>query len=289
MLKYNHVFNTADLTKPYHVHAIESSTTSVAINLNGNLVGYYKPTAGSLHAYTTYTVVPSILSLMVVGSRQDYDTKKEDAFFKESTVKYISNGSFFLVRNNSNGLYYWSATERTSFFFNPEYFNSNLLWNLTIGYVPVGVIVNDLWDEAEAKELFYSKVYVSDIFWSGEQAIDDVEPITTEYFTNATAGISKDVSVDYFIEELQDLVNGDIITINNGSETLEVEVQNCESYASHASAMVTTRPIVHVPIDVVNPNKKFVYSKALAIGDFETINITVEGNDLQFDISRVAE
>ena len=68
-----------------------------------------------------------------------------------------------------------------------------------------------------------------------------------------------------------------------------MKVTSCETSASYPTLVETTRPIVHVPIDIVNPNKKVVYSKALAIGDSETVNITIEGNDLQFDIARVPE
>ena len=290
MLKYNHVFNTTNLDQPYHVHIIDSDSTSVAVNLNNNLVGYYKPTVGSLNTFTSYLNIPNILDLMVVGSRQIYDAKKESTFFKVSTVRYISNhNGQFLVKNNNTGLYFWSYEERTSFFFNPEYFSSNLLWEITIGYVPTGVIVNDLWDEATANDLFLSKVYTCEEFWIGEKQIDDVEPMAIDYFNNNTEGISKEVAVDFFIEELQQLVNGDILSFNNGSETLEVEVKNVYTSATYPAATETTRPIVHVPVDIVNPNKKYVYSKALAIGVSETVNIVIEGNSLQFDIARIAE
>lgn len=288
MLKYNHVFNS-NVDHPHHVHAIESDSTSVTINLNNSLVGYYKPTVGTAYDFTSYLDIPDIMRLMAVGSRQTYDLKKDASFFKDKTVKYINNSlGKFLVRNNANGLYYWSDTERTRFFFNPEYFSSNVLWEYTIGYVPTGVIVNDLWDSAVAETLFYSKLYTSDQNWVGELAIDDVAPIEADYFGNATTGTAKTISIDYFIAELQELVNGDVLTINNGSETLEITVKNITTSATYAASTQTTRPIVHVPIDIVNPNKKVVYSKALAIGDSETINITIEGNDLQFDISRVA-
>lgn len=289
MLKYNHIFNT-DLDYPYHIHSIESDSTSLTINLNGSLVGYFRPTTGSTYSFTSYITTPDILSLMAVGSRQAYDKKKDASFFKESTVKYISCADGrFLVKNNANGLYSWSTTERTRFFFNPEYFSSNFLWTYTIGYVPTGVVVDDLWDETTAQELFLSKVYIHDSPWGGEQAIADVDPMTIDYFDNAVTGIEKTITVDYFLDELQDLVDGDIITINNGSETLDMTVKNCTTSATYAASTETTRPIVHVPIDVINPNKKVVYSKALAIGDTQTINITVEGNALQFDISRIAE
>lgn len=289
MLKYTHVFNTI-VDYPYHIHMIESDTTSVAINLNGKLIGYFKPNTGNLYQFDKYLTIPSILELMVVGSRQSYSTKIDNSFFKDATVKYIQDSrGWFLVKNNLTGGYFWSTTERTRFFFNPEYFSSNILWNYTIGYVPAGKVVNDVWEESAANDLFLSQVYVTDESWGGEKIIADVDPIELLPFDNSTTGLLKTLGVDSFIDELQDLVNGDVITINNGTETVEVTVGNITTDAIYEVTNITTRPIGHVNIDIINPNKKIVYSKALVLDVEETINLELYSNNIQFTMKRITD
>lgn len=288
MLKYTHVFNS-NVDNPYHVHIIESDTTSVAINLNGNLVGYFRPTVGTTYTYPKYVDIPSIVDLMAVGSRQVYDNKTNAAFFKDSTVKYIKNGAGdFLVLNTISGDYYWSSTDRTRFFFNPEYFSSNILWNFTIGYTPSGKVVNDIWDDATAKDLFLSQIYETTETWVGEKTIADVDPIAVLPFDIGTTGVMKTLGVDTFIEELQDLQNGDVININNGVETLDVTVANCTTDATYEAVNTTTRPLIHVPIDILNPNKKYVYTKALDIDTQEDIVLDLYGNTIEFSIARTS-
>ena len=287
MLSYDHVFNT-DVDQPFHIHAIASSSTSVAINLNGVFVGYFKPNLGSTYTFIKYTAAFSILDLMVVGTRQEYDKATSKSFFKDSVVKYIQN-SFgdFLVRDNELNTYSWSSTARTRFFFNPEYFNSKVLWNYIVGYVPTGKIVTKVWSDYEALTLFTNQIYITDETWTGDKAIPDVEPLAFLPFSNETMGIARDIVVDSFIEELQGLKDGDIITIDNGTETIEVTVENCYTNALYNPATETTRPLVHVPIDIINPNKKYLYTKGLDVGDEETINLELHGNNIQFNIKRI--
>ncbi len=287
MLSYEHVFNT-DINMPFHIHAIDSSSTSVTINLNGKFIGYFKPNIGSLYTFVKYTPAFSILDLMVVGSRHNYSKGISDSFFKDSTTKYIQSATgSFLVRDIQNNTYHWSDTSRTRFFFNPEYFNSKILWNYVVGYIPTGKTMVNIWSDSEALELFTNQVYVTDEFWTGDKTILDVEPLTILPFTMATMGIAKNVVVDSFIYELQNLKNGDKITIDNGSETIELIVENCYTNAFYNPATETTRPLVHVPIDIINPNKKYLYSKGLDIGGEETINLELHDNIIQFNIKRI--
>lgn len=289
MLKYNHIFNE-NVNYPFHIHAIESSSTSVSINLNGVNLGYFAPTVGTLHSFTKYTAEFSILELMVVGTRQEYSKAIEASFFKDSTVKYIKNtAGRFLVKNNETGKYYWSSTARTRFFFNPEYFNSKECWEFVVGYIPSGKILNDVWEEAEAKSLFLDQIYLTSESWVGEKTIEDVDPLIISPFSNSLTGTAKEFVVDTFIDVLQDLEDGDKIVIDNGSEKIELVVENSYTKAVYETVNVTDRPINHVDIDIVNPNKKLVYSKALAIGTQEDIEIVLYDNNIAFSIERIAE
>ncbi len=287
MLKYNHIFNE-NVDYPFHIHVIESSSTSVAVNLNGHLIGYFKPTAGITHAFTKYTREFSILELMVVGTRQEYTKNIEASFFKDSTVKYIKNSwGAFLTKNNETNKYYWSNTSRTRFFFNPEYFNMKVCWEFVIGYIPQGKVTNTIWTEEAAKELFLNQIYLTEESWPGEKSIEDVEPLIVNHFDILTSGNSNDFVVDTFIEQLQDLVDGDEIVIDNGIEKLEITVSNTYTKALYDTINVTTRPLIHVPIDIVNPNKKILYSKGIDVGVEETINLELHGNNIQFNIQRI--
>lgn len=288
MLKYNHLFNE-NLDYPFHIHMIESNTTNVAISLNSVHLGYYASTYGSTYILNKYYNVPNILELMVVGSRQIYNKQKEQAYFKDSTIRYIKNiVGDFLVLDLETNKYYWSENSRTNFFFNPEYFSSKILWEFTSGYVPLGTTTIDLWGEEEAKNLFLNQIYETDQTWVGQKEILDVEPIDINYFGNDISGMVKVIQVDSFINELQDLEDGDIIRIDNGLEVLEITVENIYTSASYNSVTETTRPIVHVPIDIINPNKKYLYSKGLDIDEEETINLELNNNNIQFNIKRIS-
>lgn len=288
MLKYDHTFNN-DVNYPYHIHSIESNTSSISVNLNNVHIGYFKPTKGTTTSFDKYITPIDILGLMVTGSRQAYDSKTYDSFFKDSTSKYIKNTSgYFLVRNE-NGTYSWSLTSRSVFFFNPEYFNSKVLWEMTLGYVPTGVITNELLSDEEARALFTPKNYITDTHWSEEQIIEDVAPLVLEHFSNLSSGTLTTVTVDYFIDELQDLKDGDTIIIDNGSETIELTVANCYTSATYVTYLETTRPIAHVDVDIVNPNKKYVYSQALTIDEIKNVSTTIDNNLVEFTVKRIAE
>ena len=289
MLTYNHLFNE-NLEYPFHIHVIESNTTSVDISLNNVHVGYYKPTYGTKYILNKYYNIADILNLMVVGSRQVYNKQKEKAYFKPSTIRYIRNPSGkFLVLDLETNKYYWSETSRTSFFFNPEYFSSKVVWENTIGYIPIGTTTADLWDEDTAKDLFLTQIYETTQDWSGQITIADIEPITIDYFGNDISGEVKTLQVDTFIEELQDLKDGDILRIDNGLETLEVTVENIYTKAVYNTINETVRPLIHVPIDIINPNKKYLYSKPIVIGQEEDVILELESNIIQFSIKSTLE
>lgn len=285
MLKYRHIFNE-NLNYPFHIHYLESDTTSIAISLNQVHIGYFKPTKGTKYTFTKYYNIPSTFELLVVGSRQTYDRATNKTYFKDSAAKYIKNNNDdFLCLDHDTSKYYWSSTERSKFYFNPEYFSSKALWIWLIGYIPTGIATLDLFESS----LFTDQIYLTDQVWGGQKDIVDVDPVTIDYFDNSVIGSTVSLSVDNFITELQDLKDNDIIKFDTGLETLEVTVKNIYTKATYASSTTTTRPITHVPINIINPNKECLYSKAQSIGDSETINLTLYNNDIQFDIARVAE
>lgn len=160
---------------------------------------------------------------------------------------------------------------------------------MTLGYVPTGELPIDAWNDNNALNLFSSMVYTVGLYesWSGEQEIPQVGPFIPNPYNNDMLGHDKTYRVSHFIEELQDLKNGDIITLDNGLEQLKVKVENCWTEAHYPSTTITSRPIAHVPIEVVNPNKKIVYSKAFENGNQETIHLNLYDNNIQFNIVRI--
>lgn len=286
MLTYNHIFNE-NLDYFFHVHIIESNSASVSIKVNGIFIGNFKPTLGSTYSFNKYYEVPDILDLIIVGSRQTYSRKINNSYFKESTIRYVKNtAGEFLCIDPDTEQYYWSTTSRNNFYFNPEYFSSKTLWEMTIGYMPTGKeALNILSNE----QMFYNRVYETTRNWPGQRPIQDVDPIEEDYFSNLTTGSTKEFKVDYFIDELQGLNDDDEIEISNGIDTINVIVKNIYTTATYPVSTVTTRPITHVEIDIVNPNKKCLYSKAQEIDEVEDINLTLYGNDINFTIAREAE
>jgi len=218
MLYYNHVFNTTDLDKPYHVHLLTSNISKIDVYVNKKYKTTISGNQGEAITVNKHTELQSsILELMVVGSRQTYDRQMSLALFKSSMARFIKDISGrYLLLDALTGEYSWSLTSRSTFFFNPYYFSSDILWNKTIGYVPEKFLNKDIWDYNTASQLFLTQEYVVDLdeTWSGSKQILDVEPITPKPFDNYTVGIEKSYSFDHYIEELQDLSNGDVITLH---------------------------------------------------------------------------
>ncbi len=289
MLNYDHIFNT-DINYPYHVHYIESDTSTVSINVNGIFRGYFKPTRGSSYSFSKYTYMPySLLEYIVVGSRQIYSRALSKSIFKDTLIKYIRNSSTgnFLSRNNETGNYYWHPVERTNFYFNPFYFRSSYLWQITIGYIPSKELTTDIFSYDAIVSLVTPKIIDLDTAeWQGELEIPDIPPLAYEPYKEQTTGILVTRNVDYFIEELQDLKNGDLVSISNGKQKIEVTVENCSTSATYPAVTTTDRPIAHVPIEIINPNKKIVYSKSLAPGDQRAVDITLYDNEIHFLVQR---
>ena len=155
MLRYDHVFN-ADVTKPYHIHVLESDTSSITVNLNGLFVCYVSSTIGTKYSFSKFNQLEStILQLLVSGSTASYTKKTDQLIFNSLRAKYIKEpGGKFLARNNENGKYFWSTETRTVFFFNPFFFKSEFLWEYTLGYIPSKQQVINIWDKDAASELF---------------------------------------------------------------------------------------------------------------------------------------
>lgn len=290
MLEYKHLFNTSDLTLPYHLHKIKSDTTSVSINLNGKLLGYYKPNAGTKYNFTKYLdLEDEVFDLLIAGSLQDYGVKINKSLFNDNTVTYIRlEDGRFLYLDNESGLYSWSTQYRSRFFYNPYYFDSKFLWESRLGYMPTGVQVTNQWPANIEQNLFLTTVKVFDntFGWVGEQSITPVEPMTIDFFNNDTTGYSEDFGLSDLIK-LPDLYDGDTLTISNGKENITITVSNCiPTQFTYASYTETERPIVHVPIQLVNPNELVHYAKGLEREVEEVINLSLYDNDIQFTIKR---
>lgn len=290
MLTYTHLFNISDMSLPYHLHKIESDTTSVSVNLNGKLLGYYKPNKGTTYQFTKYLDLDNnIFDLLISGSLQTYSVKIDKTLFNDLTVTYIRlDDGRFLYKDNETNLYSWSTTLRSRFYFNPYYFDSKFLWELRMNYVPTGIQVTNQWPPNLERDIFLNTVVSFDnsFGWTGEQSITEVSPMTIDFFNNDVTGYTVPFELSEIIE-LPDLYDGDVLTISNGKENINVTVSNCiPTQFTYDSYTETDRPIVHVPIQITNPNELVHYAKGLEREIEEVINLNLYNNDIQFTIKR---
>ena len=289
MLKYNHIFNTTNLDLPYHIHYIDSDTSSFIIRVNGISIGEFKPTVGTKYKFEKIVALPEeIWRLLIAGTNISYNKEINSIFYAESNIKYIKDGSgnYLAINPETNG-YYWTTDIKTRFYFNPYYFSSSYLWTKLIGYVPTGVYLNNIWSEDEARDTFTQIEFLSTEIWQGERFFDTLPPVEISYFQEDQLGYSSFIEVGSFIYELQDLNNGDYITIDNGKETINFIVENCTTSALYEEETTTDRPIVHVPIQFINPNKEVLYAKTLESGAEETVAISLYDNDIKFTVKRL--
>lgn len=293
MLKYNHAFNTTDLTQPFHVHQISSDTKEVKIHINSKLIGAFRPNGLALsdtngQVYTRYLDLKDedIFNLVVSGSRATYGTKIEESIFNDRSIIYVKNNSGkMLFRDPDTDKYSWEEDKRSRFFFNPYYFDSKNLWNLKLGYVPTGIICQDQWPDLEYS-LFTSLYYTTNLDWQGSVDIQPVEPMTVSYYNRATTGYASSFRIDRHLD-IPHVVDGDHVLITNGKESLEFDVSNSgETIVSYPTVTITNRPIIHVPLQFINPNELYHFAKPLDRGTQEVIHKVINDIDIQFKIVR---
>jgi hypothetical protein len=291
MLKYNHVFNTTDTTKPFHIHQIQSDTSYVEVAINDRYIGKFKPNynASTGIGFTKRVNITDdlIFNLLLSGSLASYDPKTESAIFSDEGIVYINNtDGEFLSRNQETGKYFWSADQRSRFFFNPYYFDSEYLWKLKFGTMPTGVNCSCQWPDLE-QSLFLGLTYTTDRTWPGEEVIQPIEPLSIDYYARDEGIFTRYLYLDYILD-LPHVLDGDVIKISNGNDLLEVEVKNSgEPLFIYENSTVTDRPMVHVPIRCINPNELVHYTKGLEPATQEVISLTLNNKSIQFKIKRI--
>lgn len=283
MLTYHHIFNE-NIDYPFHIHILDSDYCVQAYK-NGCLIANIMPNAGTGYSFNKfYTIEQSILELIVTGSRKSYGTIIDKSIFKTSNAKFVRNSSTGLFLTHKEGNYYWSAEDRSLFFFNPYYFSSRFLWEYSIGYIPNNIEVLDLWQDSS---LFTNNIYDTDEFWAGMKTFEDVDPVKLDPFSNLTTGLTHTFTVNRIINELQDLKDGDILKFVGGPNVVEVEVKNTYTKALYNYDTVTTRPIITVPITIINPNKKVTIAKNLEPGSSEITNLVLYNNNITIQTRRI--
>ena len=294
MLRYKYAQNSSNLELPFHIHGIMSDTASVSIGINGVLVGEYKPNMFSTPQTKLFTrnFVPeaTLLQLLIVGSRQQYDAKENQSFFNQDSAVFVrlANG-LRLYRDPDTQLYSWEENKRSKFYFNPHYFDSEFLWNLRVGYVPSGVSLTYQWPLDYEQQLFMPSTLTIDDSnsWSGSKDIVDIEPLVNDYFSVDNQGQVVNLHLDGIIE-LQTLKSGDLLEISNGSEVLSLDVKlDEETQFMYQDPVVTCRPVVHQDIKTINPNGTVHYAKGLGRHTQELITLTLYGKQVQFTVRRL--
>ena len=293
MLKYKYAQNPNDLTLPYHIHGIASDTASVQVYINGNLYGNFKPNMfdkPDKYLFTRHFVPEeTIVQLFIVGSRQDYGAKDNASIFNQDTaVTIMLENGLTLFKDQETGRYSWDDTRRSRFYANPHYFDSEFLWNLTIGYAPTKTTLSYQWPLNYEQELFLpSVITVSDSnYWSGTRDVPDIEPMVNDPYDIYDHGEIVNLNLDAIID-LKTLKQGDHIEISNGSEKISFDVRlNEETQFIYENLVETCHPIVHQDILTVNPNGKVHYAKGLGRRQQELVTLTLYDKQIQFTIRR---
>ena len=266
-----------------------SDTASVTIGINGVEVGEFKPNMFStpqVHHFTRNFVPEStLLELLIVGSRQEYEAKENNSFYNQDSAVYVrlENGKT-LYKDPDTGKYSWDEFNRSKFYFNPYYFDSEFLWNLRLGYVPFGSSLTYQWPLNYEQTLFSPSTVVIDDnnSWPGSIEVPDIDPLINDYFAVNQTGEVVNLHLDSIID-LKTLKSGDLLEISNGRELLSIDVKlDEEAQFIYEDPVVTCRPLLHSDIKTINPNGVVHYSKGIGRNTQELITLTLYDKQIQF-------
>lgn len=302
MLKYHHIYNLSNPSLQYSIHDIEASPniTSVAVLINNVFHSYVVPnhTLGSgIYNFNKYfSLGTNILELLHSGSTADYvDIKIQNSVFNDRTFIYVKNldGDYLHRTATSMDSYEWSETEKTKFFFNPYFWDSEYLWKQIFGYVPSGITTTGQWPTNYEIEFFSKRTLEVDISWPGEQVIDTVEPAPFDYFSNNTSGELVSFSLSHLID--LPLKYGDTIDFYAGAERLSVTYKPLNNHKvsinnlvmPQAVSLSISRPVVHLSIEVIQPNRVITFSKGLSLGE-NNFTVSIEGTDYPIQVTTSA-
>jgi len=277
VLKYNNIYNETVLSEPYNIAAIDSDAYNVAIYVNDRLQEIVSPNVGTGQTFSIFKQALSdtdILNLIYSGSKQKYSLSQEKLIFGAGNVVYVknTNGEYLYTDGADNTS--WSSTDKSRFFFNPYYFDSDYLWKKVFKKKPNNVSTSGLWNINSEVELFNKKTVVLNT----TSLPSLVDPNVFSYFNNI--GDTESISIDHFISI--NATYGDKVKLKTDKDeitfTYEPVTSTARMLVPDIDGTSIDRPLIHIPLRTINPNSEVLYSKILNKGlNSFTITRTIQG------------
>ena len=278
MLRYNHIYNSTMFSENHNLAAIASDSFNVAIYVNDKLQEIVSPNIGTEgHAFDIFKnrlTDTEIVNLIYSGSKQLYSLDVERLIFGQANTIYIKNTTGKYLYTNSSGITSWSNTDKSKFFFNPYYFDSEYLWKKVFKQKPDNVTTSGLWDLDSEISLFNRLTITVDL----NTIPTLVGPKVFNYFEQT--GLTESLFIDKIISIKA--VNGDKIKLKTDKEVLEFiylpVTDTAQMIVPNIDGTTISRPLIHIPIRTINPNSESLYTKILNVGlNSFTVSITVQG------------
>jgi hypothetical protein len=271
------------------------STANIALYVNNTFIKYFTPnkvSGGSLVVTKKFNHGYNILENLHSGTIATYiDPRIDSAIFNENTYIYVKNtlGKFLHRVPDTTDSYEWHDTSRTKFFFNPYFWDSKYLWERLFGYVPTGISLTSQWPEVDEINLFSKRTLVVQDTWTGMRTITTIVPSNINYFTNNLTGTEVTINLSHELD--LDLETGDEVIFTNGKDRLAF-TYNPENNASVKINGILvpgvvnipnyTRPIIHIPVVTIQPNKTLLFTKSLLNG---VNNFTIDYRGVIYPVS----
>ena len=292
MIYYYHVYNKTEYDKPYSIHIIDAplATANLAVYVNGTFIKYVAPNmlktgTGSLSYSKHFEPAIDFLDTLHSGTVITYaDQGIDKAIFNDNTYIHVKNseGKYLYRTPGTIDYYEWSLTNKSKFFFNPYFWDSEYLWKKTVGYVPSGINLTNQWPTDYEIAFFSKRTFTVTDTWVGSQQLNTVEPSSIDYFLDNVSGQNVTFQLSHLIE--LDLVPGDKVLLTNGVERKEFIYQPVGNSIIKIDGVTMpgtlnypskTRPVEHLEILTINPNRKILFSKSLANGS-NNFNIVLD-------------
>jgi len=285
MLKYNHIYNSTILSVAHNIAAIDSDSTNIAIYINDKLQEIVSPNVGPGTSFTIYKASltdKEILDLIYSGSQQSYSIDIDKLIFGKGNTVYVKNTLGKYLYTDASGNTSWSSTNKSRFFFNPYYFDSDYLWKRLFKKRPNNVITSGLWDLENEMKLFNRLTVVVDT----TSLPSLVKPKVFSYFDQTDLTDTIEINNYIFFKAKQ----GDKIKLKTDKEVLEFIYSPITTTARmiipNINGTSINRPIIHIPVKTINPNSTLLYSKILnkGLNNFDLI-VTIQGVTFSHNLS----
>jgi len=277
MLRYNHIYNSTIFSVAHNIAAITSDSANVAIYINDKLQEIVSPNVGSGDSFDIYKnklTDDEILNLIYSGSQQNYSIDIDKLIFGEGNTIYVKNTAGNYLYTDTSGNTIWSNTNKSRFFFNPYYFDSDYLWKKVFKQKPNSVTTSGLWDFNTEIALFNRLTVTVDTV----NLPSLVEPKIFNYFDQTSLIDTIKINSYIFIKAEQ----GDKVKLKTDKEELDFIYSPITTTARmivpDIDGTSIDRPMIHIPLKTINPNSESLYSKILNKGvNSFTISKTVQG------------